>query len=406
MTNVYANTPQVLVAIKNATMTEIGFDSSNLEIIYEVNADLKSYQPNRTINSFFNVHVDFGYYIITKVDMDLSTWFAPPTGNLSKAFLDLIDVIPTDFTGQAGKLVMVNDTEDGLIFGEFESGTEVVKTASVTVGGISAGQNYTIGTIATNKDTLSAMLTKIYYPSFSMPSYGLINSSGLQIISSTIDLGLSFIFNRGSINGALSSGIWNPSTSQGSLAGAATSYHYFEADGTTTIAGSSATTTKTNHVVIQGNNVFKASVDYGIGIQPEDSTGANYSTPYAAGNSGLYSTSFEGVYPLFATTSSINTLTQQGLLSMISANNIELNLVSESGGDKQAFQIANVWLTVRPLTAIYYFNTVSNQYDTTNKISDFTTSTVSETLVSNSVAYTNYLNNTANRGAIKIKLVF
>src|SRR5690606_15991849 len=116
---------------------------------------------------------------------------------------------------------------------------------------------------------------------------------------------------------------------------------------------------------------FSGTVTYLTGPQPKDSSGADYQTGLAGGTSPVQTASFEGVYPLFATTSSITALTKQALYSMLSGNNIELNLTAETGGNKQKFEVPAAWINSRPLTAVQYFNTVSNQYDTSNKFSDF-----------------------------------
>ena len=81
---------------------------------------------------------------------------------------------------------------------------------------------------------------------------------------------------------------------------------------------------------------------------------------------GPYSTSFEGVYPLFATTSNITTLTQQTLVSMLTGNNISMTLVAETGGNKQKFEIPTAWTgapTNKPLLGILTYNSVSGNYE-------------------------------------------
>jgi hypothetical protein len=62
----------------------------------------------------------------------------------------------------------------------------------------------------------------------------------------------------------------------------------------------------------------------------------------------------------------------------------------------------------RPLTAVYYFNAVSNQWDTVNKIGDWITTPDTQTIQGAIVNYTKYTKDVAlpAAGSRKIKLVF
>ncbi len=271
--------------------------------------------------------------------------------------------------------------------------------SSVSLGAISAGDTISLNT--TLNQFIEQLLVATYNPTLTAPSFSLSNNAGsLRKIGSVINVLLTFNFNRGSILGANNPTVWDPAVLQNYRAGSATSYTI----NSTTQSGN--TLTVTNHTVVSGNNTFSGTVTYGTGSQPLDSDGNPYDSPLSGGTSSSQTTSFEGVYPIFATTSSIGTLSEQGLYSMISGNAIELTLVAETGGDKQKFELPNSWVTSRPLTKIEYFNTVSNQFDTTNKISDFTVTTVSETVEGSSITYKRYTNSAADRGQLKIKLTF
>ena len=272
------------------------------------------------------------------------------------------------------------------------------KIADVTVGNLNAGDQYSVGTLVALSETIVKMASKTYYPTFTAPSFGLSHNAGsLRKIGDTINVLLTFTFNRGAITGKTVNNIWQAGTFQDYRAGNRTNYNFLGSYDTL-----SNTYTKEGHVVIQGVNTFQANVTYADGPQPVDSKNLPYSTPLPGGTSANQSTSFEGVYPLYATTVNIATATEQALVSMISGNNIQMTLVAESGGNKQFFEIPTAWYNSRPLTQVQYFNPISGQFDTTNKISDFTITDVTE----GGVAYKRATYNGANRGAITIKLIF
>lgn len=270
-------------------------------------------------------------------------------------------------------------------------------TTNIAVGGMASGTVINSGTKLNT--IIKNILTTTYYPVITEPVFSLSNDAGsLRKIDASVNVLLTFGFNRGNVQSG-----WN-NTSQGMRAGASTGYTFIKADNAN-YAGQPQTGnqfTVSAYVVVQGVNTFKAKVAYAVGIQPVDSNGDAFGTPLAAGESAVLSTSFEGVYPLLGTTAAIATATEQALVSMISGNNVELSLVAESGGNKQAFWVPALWLAARSLKNVQYFNTVSNAYDTANKLSDFAATDVTV----NGVAYKKYTNLSSDRGALKIRLVF
>jgi len=249
-------------------------------------------------------------------------------------------------------------------------------------------------------DYIKLVHQKVYEPSFTNPSFSLGKSvNNLQVINSSVTFNLTFSFNRGQIIGDTVSSIWEPNTIQDSRAGVATEYTI---DGTAQ-AGNVLEVTKT---IAVGNNVYSASVNYAEGPQPLDSTGVNFESPFPSGTSANVTTTIEGVFPLFVTTSNIIASTEQSLLSMITANNIEKDLVAESGGNKQYFDIPDAWLGNRSLTSIQFFNTVSGAFDSNNQINSFTESATTHTIERETIDYTRFTNSGADRGEIKIKLIF
>jgi len=215
-----------------------------------------------------------------------------PFPDTAASFLDLTDT-PDTYSGQSGKATVVNALETGLVFVDFPSSeTTADITADLTVGGVAAGKVVPTGTNIQELATL--LLTTVFYPTFTLPTFSLSNNSGLRetgsIVSSFV---LTFGFSRGSINGALSGGIWNPSLFQNFRSGASSSYTI---NGTTQ-AGN--TLTVSSYSVLNGSNTFSGTVTYLIGPQPLDSKNINYDSPYPAGTSASQSTSFSGIYPYF-----------------------------------------------------------------------------------------------------------
>lgn len=298
-----------------------------------------------------------------------------------------------------GSPLTIEEMDDNLIYLQDLAQVNNAVVSQVSIGGISAGD--TVSLDSNLQDFVVQLLSKTFDPTITAPSFSLSNDQGsYREVNDTVNVGLTFTYNRGSIYGNLVLGLWDPAAFQDFRGGVASTYTLGG------VPGASNTRTINNHSVTQGLNTFTGTVTYGAGPQPLDSSGNPYDSPYSAGTSPSQSTSFEGVYPIFASTSAITTATKQALVSMISGNNIEMTLVSETGGNKQFFEIPSTWIVSRPLTAVYYFNVVSNSFDPTNKISDFAVTNTTKTVQGLSVPYKKYTNSGSNRGQIKIKLVF
>ena len=124
----------------------------------------------------------------------------------------------------------------------------------------------------------------------------------------------------------------------------------------------------------------------------------------ALGTTGNLTQTITGVYPIFATTANITTLTKQPLVSMTGyATFVGLNLVTEilsQPSDLQEIDIPDAWATI---TGAQFFNTISNSWDTL-ALSTWTTSPTSHTIQGVSVPYTKYTNNAGfPRGAGKYR---
>lgn len=76
--NVMANTPTVVVARTTISFQAAGLDVTNTRIVYEVGTPIRSWAPDRQVNAISGFEAEKGYYLISKVDMDLRSILIPP----------------------------------------------------------------------------------------------------------------------------------------------------------------------------------------------------------------------------------------------------------------------------------------------------------------------------------------
>ena len=278
---------------------------------------------------------------------------------------------------------------------------------SETVGGITDGDTFFAGG-KTFAETMEAIFYPLSYPDLIDPSSTFEeNVSYLQKIGSSISIQFTSTFYRGSINpqydadSPYRSGLGNTVTYTG--------------PGLNTSIGSyplSPDIQNISHTVTQGVQTWTNYWSYDAGVQPFDSKGDPYDASLAAGNTSVDSASLEGVYPLFATTVSIGTLTEQSLISMITGNNIQLTVVTQPpfSPDKQRFDIPDLWLASRPLLGVETYNTLTSswEYEGGSAFSSLTYWNTSSTthIINGVVNYTRYSYNDDDRGATQIRLKF
>ena len=286
-----------------------------------------------------------------------------PFPDTASSFLDLTDT-PDTYSGQAGKATVVNALETGLVFVDFPSSeTTADITADLTVGGIDAGEVVPTGTNI--QELAELLLTTTFYPTFTNPTFSLGNDAGLRETGSTVSsFVLTFNFSRGSINGALSGGIWNPSLFQNFRAGASSSYTI---NGTTQAVN---TLTVSSYSVLNGGNTFSGTVTSLIGSQPLNSKGLTLDSngvvmpPYPAGTSASQSTSFSGIYPYFYYKSS-SPITASSMQSAIAAGSTTKVVADSSGTITIPYAAAGEYLAVAYPNAsttktVWYVNALDN----------------------------------------------
>lgn len=150
-------------------------------------------------------------------------------------------------------------------------------TSDLTVGAISAGQILEYGTSL--QDFAEKLLLKIFYPTFTSPSATLTSNLSNNVESGTKNITLTVNLNKGAITGKSVDGIWQTTLFQNFRSGNATKYTIFGVDNGTTVSYTSA-----DAMVLDGSNVFSATVNYDQGPQPVDSKNNNYLTPLVAGS--------------------------------------------------------------------------------------------------------------------------
>lgn len=163
-----------------------------------------------------------------------------------------------------------------------------------------------------------------------------------------------------------------------------------------------------------GSYTWNVVIGHDGGVQPFDSKGNTYDSSLGAGTVNSNTITITGVYPLFATTVSIGTMTKQSLVLMTTSGPITLSMVTESGGNKQAFEVPNAWIgapTNNPLTGVRTYNTVSGQWEyqggtAGTSLTYWTSSSTTETIQGQSINYTKYTYNSDDRSAVQIRLEF
>jgi hypothetical protein len=224
---------------------------------------------------------------------------------------------------------------------------------------IPAGSTFTAQTFT---EMMNKMLYPTLDPSLSNPSNALsLSPSLLQEIGLVTALNFTASFNRGSISPQYTAA--SPYRS-----GLPNTYNY-TGTGVSNNPSTSLTDSETvvSYTVLSGYQSWTGSVSYDAGVQPKDSIGDDFDSPLAAGTTSANTVYITGVYPPFATTVAIGTLTKQSLQTMTSL--IQVSMVAETGGINQRIDIPAVWSII---TGLQQFNTLSNTWDNIN-LTSFTT---------------------------------
>ena len=308
-----------------------------------------------------------------------------------------VDTLPAASVSEAGKIYQYVGSDTGTLTGGFfykcvedsenpgtyiwqealtqpaESNSLGVEiTVSKDVGGITAGTTYPVGT---SYDLMwDALLCPTLYPTLTAPSATL-TATGDKLLEKgdTLSTTMTVTFDRGSISPAYGT--------NGYRAGEAGSYSL---NGGTAQVGNTFSVT-----VTESTTSYQASVNYGAGQQPKDSSGADYSTALDAGSVASNIISYEFVNALWANTASISAIQKLDLVSADAKLKV-FTFPAATVTNPEVFDVPTSWT----ITNVEVLNTLSNQWEdcsTEFTVTDTTHADASDTSV-------NYKRYTCNLG--------
>lgn len=266
-----------------------------------------------------------------------------------------------------------------------------------------------VGTTFTNMQYTDFVERLLYpYPTLIDPSLTFTGPATYQEIGATISATFTAAFNRGSISpqypGCTSpyrSGLPNSYIYTGSMLVIASPNPLHPLTDTQTIT----------YVVLSGNQSWTCRIAYDAGVQPKDSRGADYDFPKVAGSTGSVSKVIYGVYPFFATTSVITTMTKQLPLVSMTSTYVQTNMVAESGSYKQTIDFPIAWNAIK---GVQFLNTLSNTWEfingsRANSLLTFTQTPTTHViptppaLFGSTINYTRYTHNGSTTGSRQLR---
>ena len=262
-----------------------------------------------------------------------------------------------------GTIYFVTDAQGGGGSGSLTQDMTVVKA----VGGITVGTQYTEGTSL--EKIFRDMLSPTMYPTLTNPSAS-ISATGAKLLETgaTLATTMTVTFNRGSINPAYGT--------SGYRSGAAIEYSLN--------SGTPQASNTFSVTVTSAQKTYKATVSYAAGEQPKDSSGADYSTPLAAGSVNSNTITYEFVDAIWANTSNISTIAKLALVSK-STGQKDMVFPAQTAANPEVFDIPASW----NVTAVQVKNDLSGAYE--NAVDQFTVTTVThDDAAGNSVNYNRY----------------
>lgn len=151
--NINGGAPNAVVAKTTVSFVTAGISALNTEIIYLVDDPLKSYVPGRAINGISGFETGKGYYMVAKVDMDLTSYLIPPIVGITQLSA------PGSFNASA-----VSDTQINLSWAAVANATNYVVDRATNVG-FTTGVNLAIysGSGTSFNNTGLTATTAYYY---------------------------------------------------------------------------------------------------------------------------------------------------------------------------------------------------------------------------------------------------
>jgi hypothetical protein len=281
--------------------------------------------------------------------------------------------------------------------------------SAIEVGGIGVGTTLTGKTFT---DLFEEMLVPELCGTVTAPSIGVnLSASGLYEIDCNLSQTVTGNFSRGSINPQYCS----VSPFRSGLPNAYCFTGTGMPSGFQSCTALSASATNASYDVLIGTQTWGAQTKYDCGEPALGSKGTEYCAKLPSGCTTTASNTIVGVYPLWATQTSISSIDKiSPLYNMSSANNICIEVPAESGGNKQKFEIPCAWLgapTSRPLVGVCQWNTVSSQWEYPGgsaacSLNLWTASSTTENVQGNTIGYCQYTHACGDRGSVCIRLVF
>lgn len=258
---------------------------------------------------------------------------------------------------------------------------------------IAAGTTFTDQTFT---EMMNAMLYPTLNPALTPPSSGLSRTppAAYQEIAANITVTLNATFNQGSINPQYTS-------ASNKRSGLPNTYNY-----TGSQVSSNSSTALTNsestgaYTVLAGAQTWTGSVSYDAGVQPKDSIGGNFGSPLPPSTTSTSTQTITGVYPVFATTQAINTMTKQSLTSMSGYATVSLVAESLASSDRQTVDIpiaGGGQVGWNGITISEFFSPLNNTFGS-SPFGDWTQSSTTHEVPAGSGIFINYLRLTNNAG--------
>ncbi len=268
----------------------------------------------------------------------------------------------------------------------------------ITVGGIGAGS------VLNGKDQweiFDGLFFPELWPALVNPSRAFTASiTGFREVGSTNNITFVSTFNRGTISPAYGT--------SGFRSGHATNLYFthnnivpdFQLNN---VSGPITSNTQivNGHITQLGSQSWTGGIfAHGEGEQPVGSKGTPTNSPYSSGVLSGQTREIIGVYPFFATTVSITTLTKAPLQAHGTV--IIVEFVEEDGANKQTIDVPYIW---GDLSTVEQWNPFTQVYDSL-EVSTFTKINSDRNINGNTVSYDEYRWNLGTIGARRVRFTF
>ena len=317
--------------------------------------------------------------------------------------------LPTD--AEAGDIAVVK-AENALYYYDGSAWVSTEPKVNIDEVYVAAG-NIAVGSKLENltlQEFAERLLTKEINPVITQPSASIAISglaAGLQEIGTKATLSFSSTFNRGKV----AKGWGDKATMNAYYSGLPTSYTYTGPSLPTGAVSSTALTdsqSATDYIVADGTQSWKVTVAYDAGdYQPLTNYGNNFSTKCAAGSKVSNTITITGVYPVYATTESIESYKKQPLKAK---GTLTYTMAAETDEHKWSIRYPASWGNVKGFKVADVGSSAFNFMGggQAESLQQWTISDQSVDVNANAtgVAYKQYTFNGANQGVMQLQIVF